>query len=348
MSALDVDENSDLTTPLREADTKPSGVDDGWGSKQVEAPELQPTDEAAPETDDVDGDSREPSDLAENARKDVAAADEVQPEPSDGWGPAESTLAEGEMTWVMEHLQREPRQREVDDRTAPSEDDEIALAQQAVDAAYAANSEFGTRDAGITDARGQVDAAYLAEDAELLPAAGDFRQKALDAFGFDPESTQRAKALGEHLASEMPPQQWEVADEQQRDQAARDFGLELAKGLDLAPIAPILDANMPPRQLGLSRGDQVYVNRSLIENPDPSEIIQTLAHEYRHQWQDQVVKGRLEHPGGADDFFKLVSGDITYASDHERDSKYVWNRSEVDAESFAQVASSAYNQARYR
>jgi hypothetical protein len=214
------------------------------------------------------------------------------------------------------------------------------------DASPSYSREIGDRERQ-EQARDQVKAVFALEDAELLGSSSDFRQEALDRFDLDPNSMRRATELGQALAKDMPLTRWEDENYSEREQTTRNFGLELSQKLDLAPKEPDIDPDMSPRLLGMSDGPLVRVNGGLLENGDPTQTIETVAHEYRHQWQDSVANGRLEHPEGGRDFVKLVSASKFYASDLKRESRYAHNYLEVDAEAFARAVSKAYNDAQY-
>ncbi|MGH7870571.1 MAG: hypothetical protein ACREP9_23715 [Candidatus Dormibacteraceae bacterium] len=98
------------------------------------------------------------------------------------------------------------------------------------------------------------------------------------------------------------------------------------------------------KDYGWSRGNEVHVGAWTLQNDDPTDVIETVAHEYRHQWQNRVIYGSLEHPGGEERRQELIQGDATYAQDI-RNGQYASNGRETDAEAFARVVSAAYNEA---
>jgi hypothetical protein len=231
--------------------------------------------------------------------------------------------------------------------TGAEAEDRIDTARRAVDDAYLADPGTAESQTRLAEARSQVDVVFAEEDARLGSSSDDFRKKALDKFDLDPESTRRATELGRLLADEMPVASWEVADYASRHQATVDLGLDLSRQLDIPPNIPNVDPDMPIDQLGTSQGDLVRLNGRLLDNPDPTDMIETIAHEYRHQWQDGVINGKIEHPVGDSELYNLVSADISYPSDRLRDAKYASNYCEVDAEAFARAVSKAYNDQRW-
>ena len=99
---------------------------------------------------------------------------------------------------------------------------------------------------------------------------------------------------------------------------------------------------MNPNVYGTSQGDIVRINNHVLAADSPRDMIETMAHEYRHQWQDQVLEGQLEHPLGWGGLTALTYGDISYKSDANWPEKYAANYRELDAEAFARTVYESY------
>jgi hypothetical protein len=329
---------------------------DTEGTVELRSAERTPS---RKETDDAAWGSYRPGEAAGSAGDDVAVvqpaegdeipaapveADTKQPVREEAEGPSgteeyETSGAEGSSEGTRPSVGEADR------------GERIAQARQEVEEAN--NDRPPEQEQMANDARAAIDAAYEARDVELgkpanAEALADFREPALERFQLDDESRVKATELGHQLASELPTERWADAGPETRADATRRFGADLSDRLDIPRTTPIFDDRMAARELGSSQGDQIWLNDRLKYESDPTDMIETLAHESRHQWQDAVLKGTLDHPTGDQGLTKMVEGNIFYQSDYRNsDWTYAANYREVDAEAFARAVSRAYNEHRH-
>lgn len=69
-----------------------------------------------------------------------------------------------------------------------------------------------------------------------------------------------------------------------------------------------------------------------------------MAHEYRHQWQESVISGEIQHPLGDEGRKVLAAAAESYEDDSYSLDSYARNPQELDAEAFARIVSRAYNE----
>lgn len=223
------------------------------------------------------------------------------------------------------------------------------LTVTSVDLEASASAESAERSGREADARAALDAALeptsdVAIPGSHLKGGDDFRQEALDSFELDRESEARAAECGRKLAEEGLDQQWREGDFGARLDAKADIAEAARESLDVAP-AQVMVEDLPRTLAGYSRGEVIGVGAWTLEEPAPEEIVKTIAHEYRHQWQDAVIRGDVEHPLGEAGQEFLTEGERTYAADLDDTSgRYSRNPRELDAEAFAIKTWEEYNQ----
>jgi hypothetical protein len=200
----------------------------------------------------------------------------------------------------------------------------------------------------LADARANVQDVFEQRDKELgkpeiEPADFDFREPALEKFELDPESQAKASELGRQLATDFSLEEWKKSDYVGRLNQVTKASLTASSELGLPHVETNTDPYMGEDLLGTSQGDTITLNDRLLSADDPTPIVETLAHEIRHQWQKAVTEGKQEHPVGDSAFNGLVSADISYRSDAYGKWTYAANYMEVDAESFARAVSKAFD-----
>lgn len=171
----------------------------------------------------------------------------------------------------------------------------------------------------------------------------DGRDEALRDYRLDAESEALAHQVGRDIAEVIPRAGWLEADVSTRARMCDDAFL--AFGSDLAPgsAAPMPEHGLNPNDLGWSQKGEVHYNADLLNDESPQRAIETLVHEYRHVWQEDVMAGRQEHPLGEPGLDDLVEGTASYEADDLLYDSYATNPLELDAEKFARHAFAAYS-----
>jgi len=108
--------------------------------------------------------------------------------------------------------------------------------------------------------------------------------------------------VGARVAAEVPQTAWSQArgDPEERERLARmmhaavreAWGLPLSDALEFQDLGPTLRG-----AFSLTDGS-LRIAEWLLDRDDPSDVLQTLAHENRHDMQRLMLAGRLSHPGG--------------------------------------------------
>ena len=168
------------------------------------------------------------------------------------------------------------------------------------------------------------------------------RDRALAGYALDSVSQKQAVACGESASQYLEPEQWRAADFESRMTALRAAEEVLTTELSLQPAPAMVDLSLNDRTLGWSDGERVGIAISTLEADTPTDMLETLAHEYRHQWQQKVISGELTHPAGEAGRMSLLEGQATY-QEYDFDA-YVDNALELDAEAFAREFSGAYHE----
>ncbi len=171
----------------------------------------------------------------------------------------------------------------------------------------------------------------------------DGRDRALDSFSLDPQSSHDAKVVGEAIAQNVPVQEWAGASVADRVRLCDSAYRDISSGMAIEAPPPMLEFALPDETLGFTRGRDVHYNARQLDEPSPQSVIETLAHEYRHVWQQDVLSGDRQHPLGKDGTSWLAEGQQRYDQDSDDFDDYAWNPMELDAEAFARQVSRAYN-----
>lgn len=159
----------------------------------------------------------------------------------------------------------------------------------------------------------------------------------------DPISTQCAKDCGKRIANLEELEDWPNRDPGERMSLAEDIDAQLRDSLKLPAVDFYVDANLIRDSiLGMSNGDEVRVNPELFDQANPEKLISTMAHEYRHLWQDAVVNDEIPHPYGKLGRDELVEATRSYYEDSRHPVTYLLNVCERDANAFAEIATSRY------
>lgn len=180
---------------------------------------------------------------------------------------------------------------------------------------------------------------------DALPGdRGDGRDAALREFPLDPESVRVADRIGSSLAERAPTRDWDDADLAQRVRFCDDVYRAVSAEITPNAGAPTPEFSMASGDLGYTRDGEVYYNSDQLHAESPRSAIETLAHEYRHVWQQDVIAGNVEHPLGVEGRMWLAGGAERYSNDSNDFEDYAWNPLEVDAEQFARQVYRAYIQ----
>lgn len=150
------------------------------------------------------------------------------------------------------------------------------------------------------------------------------------------------------LRERLPPDRWEGSDRAGRAEMLGDVQGSVCRGLDTDATQLSIDEDLQPNQDGWSNSDtgEVGINHRLLDEADPTETIKTIAHEYRHNWQQEVIRGEIEHPLGPEAREELIEADRNYERDREDLVSYMNNPLEKDAEAVAELFVRAYQRRR--
>jgi hypothetical protein len=107
---------------------------------------------------------------------------------------------------------------------------------------------------------------------------------------------QGAADVGERLRERFPPESWEQGDLDARRQWMEGAGSEIASsyGVDERPL--FADPELKENQSGYATRDVVAYNPDILESSSPEDAVRTLAHEYEHELQYDVIDGKREDP----------------------------------------------------
>lgn len=170
----------------------------------------------------------------------------------------------------------------------------------------------------------------------------DGRDAALRDFKLDPVSDASARKIGRDLAESVPVSAWRDGDFLTRrsicDEAHSLFAPEMAPD-----SSPPYHEILPASSLGYTdQFNNVHYNSEMLTDETPQRAIETLAHEYRHVWQRDVMSGAAAHPDGIEGKLKLEAADEEYDADLPPAGAYEANLLEVDSEKFARLLYSEY------
>jgi hypothetical protein len=191
-------------------------------------------------------------------------------------------------------------------------------------------------------------------DTRKLIANVDGLAAVLEHYPLDDESRRQATESGRRMALECAGSAWSQAGPNERKAAAYRFAAVTEQTMQTTPrefqvqeIDAEIDAETPDGHVtgGTADGDQVVVSPALLEPDDAKYLVMTIAHEYRHNWQRDVITGEAEHPFGETARERLLYSALREQPD---DTDLIGSTSkghEVDADAFALVATAAYQQA---
>jgi hypothetical protein len=179
--------------------------------------------------------------------------------------------------------------------------------------------------------------------AALDAPRNDGRDDALRDFQLDAISKSVAQEIGRELAHSIGPDRWERMPIQERSTLCEIAYETIADRLEINAAAPVADSTLAKKGLdGYSDANSVHYNAEQLVDDSPQRVLETLAHEYRHIWEVEVISGNLEHPLGAAGREWLQEGWSRYNADANDFDDYAWNPLELDAESFARLVFNAY------
>jgi hypothetical protein len=171
---------------------------------------------------------------------------------------------------------------------------------------------------------------------------GIFKQ-ALDAYRLDETSVRKAVECGALMAHACEAKRWPDAGILRRLDALHSYAAVMTDRLESTPCEVLVDSKCKPRQVGWTRGKKLAVAESVFLDDDPSHMVEVVAHEGRHRWQKDVIKGKLEHPAGEWARQNLALARAVYDSTGRDPDRYILNEIELDARSFARIAVAAYH-----
>lgn len=92
---------------------------------------------------------------------------------------------------------------------------------------------------------------------------------------------------------------WPVLSSEERTEIAQSYGRTVAENFDLKDFKAIVIKDLDLGVLGENCGDgYIYLDSSLINNPliSPLQVVDTITHEMRHQFQSECVEGKHSIP----------------------------------------------------
>ena len=182
----------------------------------------------------------------------------------------------------------------------------------------------------------------------LSDELGDMWAPALRDFRLDDDSAARAVESGRNLANQTDLGRWAYSDHMARLDQLRQAERVVCRDLEI-PVSPaMIDFSLEAgKDAGLTTRDHVSLAGWLTTEQSPDQLIVTLAHEYRHQWQLRVIEGEIPHPEGAAGRERLIDGVRSYvAEDADWDMlAYTHNGLETEAEAYARAVGAAFDDA---
>lgn len=164
------------------------------------------------------------------------------------------------------------------------------------------------------------------------------RSKAFENYKLDPQSYAAAIDCGRRMAESSPRFEWARATTTERMNIADRMHTDLRETLQIEAEPPQPDIDI--EHYGETQGASVRYRADLAQDKHPRDMVETLSHEYRHVWQEEVVDGKQEHPVGESERFKLSEASKNYDSDDFE--AYAENELELDAERFADTVYMSY------
>ncbi len=170
---------------------------------------------------------------------------------------------------------------------------------------------------------------------------GIFKQ-ALDAYQLDETSFRKAVESGALMAHACEAKRWPDAGILRRLDALHGYVAVTTDRLESSPCELKVDPECEPPKSGWADHKTIAVGEWALMDNDPAHVVEVVAHEGRHRWQNDVIEGKLEHPAGEWARSGLSVARENYDSTGRDASRYYLNELELDAESFARVAVAAY------
>lgn len=168
-------------------------------------------------------------------------------------------------------------------------------------------------------------------------------QRALDSYRLDKVSMEKAVATGAWMAHELRDSRWLEGSMPERTEALKNFVGAATVELNGRPCEAVVDSDSHFPTYGGMNDHQIVVAEWVLESDDPALTVDTVAHEARHRWQDDVVAGRLEHPAGERAREALIQAHQEYDKTATNFRLYDLNEKELDARVYAAIATIAYH-----
>ena len=267
---------------------------------------------------------------------DYSVADE--PVTDEGAAPSDSTPSQGTEATVQA-----ADAAGVNGSGTPDSADALAAADApVVDEGQAAPDLAPEPDAAPADDP-SADAGGTSADSADLPAGAPQDAPATDqpldrqpweAAGADsdlpPSMREDLNQLGQDLKSDVDPDAWAKADQDDRAAMLSDANDRIRETYGLPP-GDVNYADLGPRDLGQfdpNTGD-ITLHTSLLDDPSPDEAINTLSHENYHDYQQHAIDGNAIDPYGGSRAEEWRAGQENY--DPEDQVAYMNNIMEIDA-----------------
>lgn len=180
------------------------------------------------------------------------------------------------------------------------------------------------------------------EGDHLADLVDDPRDRALEGYELDRESAGQAADLGHKLAERDFVDHWERGTPSDRIYLSLEVREMAGNSLDIKAL-PLSFSDDMGGDLGQTTPEGVKLNADLLEASDCTEAVRTVAHEYRHQWQAEVIEGSRLHPEGLSARMELMKAAENYQADRQLLDSYLNNEMELDGEAFARAVTRAYN-----
>jgi hypothetical protein len=185
---------------------------------------------------------------------------------------------------------------------------------------------------------------YADAGKELRRAYDDgILKQALDAYQLDETSFRKAVECGAFMAHACEAKRWPDIDIPSRLDSLHNYVAVTTDRLESSPCDVYVDPECKPPKSGWTQGKTIAVGEWALKDNDPSHVVEVVAHEGRHRWQNDVIDGKVEHPAGEWARSGLSIARENYDPTGQSIEGYYLNELELDAESFSRVAVTAYH-----
>lgn len=137
------------------------------------------------------------------------------------------------------------------------------------------------------------------------------------------------RSLGRELREVISPATWAKLDEEQRAQALERAAALARKLMAVQRETPVVWTTDPKERGYEEATGEIKIPRDDLAQLSAEDAVGLVAHEMRHAWQWDVIEGRIDPPGGAQERARFAPAHGTYDADDE--FNYAHNELEGDA-----------------